>query len=183
MTVYVADIKGRGIAAFHADNGAEAERLARDRIFRDDLMVLASNGLPLWDGVTGIQVRQALPWRRRNGGHPAPRRFASAISRGKTIHGSLFSLHSPIPTDERGGEDGQGSSGLAARGLVPIKVVFKAMVCEPTRFSNKIHGTYAMKQSTASRILVGPFGLHTFGFVVLAFFLAFLWVFNFTTFF
>src|SRR6516225_8315122 len=40
--------------------------------------------------------------RRRNGGHPEPRRFASAISRGKTIHGSLFSSHSPIPTDERG---------------------------------------------------------------------------------
>ena len=45
MTVYVAEIKGRGIAAFHADNGAEAERLVRDRVFRDDLMVLASNGL------------------------------------------------------------------------------------------------------------------------------------------
>src|SRR5215470_6304824 len=61
MTVYVAEIKGRGIAAFHADNGAEAERLVRDRVFRDDLMVLASNGLPLWDGVADIQVRQALP--------------------------------------------------------------------------------------------------------------------------
>jgi hypothetical protein len=62
MTVYVAEIKGRGIAAFHADNGAEAERLVRDRVFRDDLMVLASNDLPLWDGAAGIQVRQALPW-------------------------------------------------------------------------------------------------------------------------
>ena len=61
MTVYVAEIKGRGIAAFHADNGAEAERLVRDRVFRDDLMVLASNGLPLLDCVAGIQVRQALP--------------------------------------------------------------------------------------------------------------------------
>src|SRR5438874_474014 len=61
MTIYVAEIEGRGIAAFHADNGAEAERLVRDRVFRDDLMVLASNGLPLWDGVADIQVRQALP--------------------------------------------------------------------------------------------------------------------------
>ena len=104
--------------------------------------------------------------RRRNGGHPAPRRFASAISRGKTIHGSLFSSHSPIPTDERGGEDGQGSSGLAVRGTPSPDWDIRAM-----------------KQSTASRILVGPYGLHAFGFVVLAFFLAFLWVFNFTTFF
>ena len=49
MTVYVAEIKGRGIAAFHANNGSDAERLVRDRVFRDDLMVLATGGLPLWD--------------------------------------------------------------------------------------------------------------------------------------
>jgi hypothetical protein len=61
MTVYVADIKGRGVAAFRADSGADAERLVRDRVFRDDLMALASGGLPLWDGVSDIQVRQARP--------------------------------------------------------------------------------------------------------------------------
>ena len=31
MTVYVAEIKGRGIAAFHANNGSDADRLVRDR--------------------------------------------------------------------------------------------------------------------------------------------------------
>src|SRR6266511_1143894 len=61
MTVYVAEIKGRGIAAFHADNGSDAERLVRDRVFRDDFMVLATGGLPLWDGVTDIEVRLARP--------------------------------------------------------------------------------------------------------------------------
>jgi hypothetical protein len=61
MTVYVAEIKGRGIAAFHANNGSDAERLVRDRVFRDDLMVLATGGLPLWDGVTDIEVRLARP--------------------------------------------------------------------------------------------------------------------------
>jgi len=61
MTVYVADIKGRGVAAFRADSGADAERLVHDRVFRDDLMALASGGLPLWDGVSDIQVRQARP--------------------------------------------------------------------------------------------------------------------------
>ena len=61
MTVYVADIKGRGVAAFCADSGPDAERLVRDRVFRDDLMALASGGLPLWDGVSDIQVRQAHP--------------------------------------------------------------------------------------------------------------------------
>jgi hypothetical protein len=61
MAVYVADINGRGVAAFQADSGPEAERLVRDRIFRDDLMVLATGGLPLWDGVANIQVRHARP--------------------------------------------------------------------------------------------------------------------------
>ena len=39
MMVYVAEIKGRGIAAFQADNAC----------------------LPLWDGVADIRVRQARP--------------------------------------------------------------------------------------------------------------------------
>jgi hypothetical protein len=53
--------KGRGIAAFHADNGSAAEARARDRFFRDELMVLSTDGLLLWDGVTALRVRQALP--------------------------------------------------------------------------------------------------------------------------
>jgi hypothetical protein len=61
MTVYVAEIKGRGIAAFRAENGFDAERLVRDRVFCDDLMVLTTDGLPIWDGATQIQVRQARP--------------------------------------------------------------------------------------------------------------------------
>ena len=40
-----------------------------------------------------------------------------------------------------------------------------------------------MEQTAIARILVGPYGLHAFAFVVLGFFLAFLWVFNFTNFF
>ena len=61
MTVYVADIKGRGVAAFRADSCPDAERLVHDHVFRDDLMALASGGLPLWDGLTDIKVRRARP--------------------------------------------------------------------------------------------------------------------------
>ena len=61
MTVYVAAIKGRGIAAFYAENGAAAMVRVHDRLFRDDLMVLATDGLPLWDGMADIQVRPAFP--------------------------------------------------------------------------------------------------------------------------
>jgi hypothetical protein len=60
MTIYVADIKGRGIAAFYANDDSDAETRARDCAFRDDLMVLATGGLSLWDGVADIRVRPAL---------------------------------------------------------------------------------------------------------------------------
>src|SRR5260221_10959562 len=61
VTVYVAEIKGRGVAAFHADTGSEAERVGRERVFRDDLMVLASGGLPLWALVTFIAGHPSRP--------------------------------------------------------------------------------------------------------------------------
>jgi hypothetical protein len=61
MPVYVVEIKGTSVAAFGADDGADADGVVRDRSFRDDLMALATGGLPLWDGVTEIQVRQARP--------------------------------------------------------------------------------------------------------------------------
>lgn len=61
MTVYVADIGGRAVAAFQAVSHSDAERLARDRVFRDDLMVLTTGGLPLWDGLADIEIRQARP--------------------------------------------------------------------------------------------------------------------------
>jgi hypothetical protein len=40
-----------------------------------------------------------------------------------------------------------------------------------------------MTQGAVSRILIGPYGLHAFAAMALVLFLAFLWVFNFTTFF
>jgi hypothetical protein len=40
-----------------------------------------------------------------------------------------------------------------------------------------------MEQTMVARILIGPYGLHAAGAVVLILFGAFLWLFNFTTFF
>ena len=57
------------------------------------------------------------------------------------------------------------------------------MVRVSTIVSNKSWDMCDMEQTAIARILVGPYGLHALGFVVLGFFLAFLWVFNFTTFF
>jgi hypothetical protein len=60
MPIYVAVIKGRGVVAFHADGNSGADRRMCDPLFRDDLMTLATGGLPLWDGVADLVVRQAF---------------------------------------------------------------------------------------------------------------------------
>jgi hypothetical protein len=67
--VYVAEIRGRGIAAFNVDSTSAADDLVQDPAFRDDLMVLQSDGVPLWNGLEQIFVRQAhvaedAKWRR-----------------------------------------------------------------------------------------------------------------------
>ena len=48
MTVYVAEISGRGIAAFDAASEAEAAVHLADKAFVRDLIVLRSQGRPLW---------------------------------------------------------------------------------------------------------------------------------------
>jgi hypothetical protein len=68
MGIYVLSVKGRSLAAIQAPSTAHAADRVRDLEFRDDLMSLASDGVPLWDGVTPIEVRDAraaeeLRWR------------------------------------------------------------------------------------------------------------------------
>jgi hypothetical protein len=61
MTVYVAEISGRGIAAFDAADDAAAQLQLADKPFLRDLIVLQNEGRPLWDGVSQIQMRKASP--------------------------------------------------------------------------------------------------------------------------
>ena len=61
MTVYVAEISGRGIVAFDAANEDEARARLADMAFRRNLVVLQNQGRSLWDGVSDIQLRGALP--------------------------------------------------------------------------------------------------------------------------
>ena len=61
MTVYVAEILGRGIVAFDAASDVEAQARLAERPLRRDLIVLQNEGRPLWDGVSKIQVRSATP--------------------------------------------------------------------------------------------------------------------------
>jgi hypothetical protein len=119
VTVYVAEIKGRGIAAFHADTGSEAERVVRDRVFRDDLMVLASGGLPLWDGLTDIEVRPARPDEEAKWG--ASR--AKAIRRGNIEANDVGWVAFLVAlTDRRNGDRSgrEARRSMAARRRAPI---------------------------------------------------------------
>src|SRR5882672_2233515 len=59
MTIYVAEIEGRAVVAFHAETQAEAFHLVREQWFKDDLMVLEFEGKPLWSG-SEIFLREAF---------------------------------------------------------------------------------------------------------------------------
>jgi hypothetical protein len=61
MTVYVAEIAGRSIVAFEAEDEAAAEARLADSAFRRDLYVFRSEGRALWDGVSQIRLRTAHP--------------------------------------------------------------------------------------------------------------------------
>ena len=61
MTVYVAEISGRGIVAFDATSDDEAKARLADKVVQRDLLVFQNEGRALWDGVSEIHLRSALP--------------------------------------------------------------------------------------------------------------------------
>jgi len=61
MTVYVAEINGRAIAALDAETKSAAEEWFRGDEFCSDLSSLEDeDNQPLWDGKQDIHVRQAV---------------------------------------------------------------------------------------------------------------------------
>ena len=89
MTVYVAEISGRGIVAFDAANEDEARARLADMAFRRNLVVLQNQGRSLWDGVSEIQLRGALPkeaetWQARHA------KSGDAAGSGDHEHGLVF---------------------------------------------------------------------------------------------
>ena len=61
MSIYVAEINGRGIAALNADQNSDAEKFVKNPAIEAELMVLENDGAPLWDGEASICVRAAFP--------------------------------------------------------------------------------------------------------------------------
>jgi hypothetical protein len=66
-----------------------------------------------------------------------------------------------------------------------IWVVLKIILCERAHVGRAFDtgNISAMAYAAISRVLIGPYGLHAFGIVLLVLFAVFLWVFNFTHFF
>lgn len=61
MPVYVAEISGRGVIAFDAPDNVGAEARLADQGLLRDLRVCQNEGHSLWDGVSPINLREALP--------------------------------------------------------------------------------------------------------------------------
>ena len=59
MTIYVAEISGRGIAAFNAVNDTDAQAYLANKAFLHHLIVFQNQGRPLWDGISQIRTRLA----------------------------------------------------------------------------------------------------------------------------
>lgn len=57
--VYVLTVDGRAILLFSALTLAEARQLPEEQWLRDDLSLLRSNTVPLWDGSSPLGLRPA----------------------------------------------------------------------------------------------------------------------------
>jgi hypothetical protein len=80
MTVYVAEVAGRAVAAFEVLDDEEAADFLADDELLEDLTILTSDGLPLWDGEAEIGFRaateeEAAAWEED---------FLSAVESGET---------------------------------------------------------------------------------------------------
>lgn len=61
MDYFTVEIAGRAIASFRSPDRQEAEELFNAEDFREDLTVLESEGVPLWDEKVTIVLRDATP--------------------------------------------------------------------------------------------------------------------------
>lgn len=59
MTIYVAEIQGKAIAAFSSEGDAAADSRVSGVAFRAGLSVLQNEGRALWDGSSNISARRA----------------------------------------------------------------------------------------------------------------------------
>ena len=111
--------------------GRMPERLVRDRVFRDDLMVLATGGLPLWDGMSKSGPSRAPRRKRQNGEHRAPSTIREGNIEARRNRGSPSSLRSPTRADVDG--DQIGAKPIVRCDMLPD------LHCIECRYSASVH--------------------------------------------
>ena len=60
MTIFVVEIDGRAIVAFPAEDRIQADVTVEEEWFLEDILVLESEGRPLWDSESDLHVREAF---------------------------------------------------------------------------------------------------------------------------
>jgi hypothetical protein len=61
MGLFTIEAEGRPVMVLTAEDREEAREFADSEALRADLMVLEHEGRPLWDGGSGLLVREARP--------------------------------------------------------------------------------------------------------------------------
>ena len=100
MTVYVAEISGRAIVAFDATSDDEARARLAEKAFQRDLHVFQNEGRALWDGISEIHLRGALP-------KEAETWQASRAMAGQSGHVFLIPVVDPSKFDDDDDHDDQ----------------------------------------------------------------------------
>jgi hypothetical protein len=59
MKYFTVEIGGRPIASFRSEDQEDAEHFFEAEDFRDDLKVMLTDGKPLWDGLSILNLREA----------------------------------------------------------------------------------------------------------------------------
>src|SRR4029079_8171063 len=105
MTVYVAEIDGRAIAAFHAAHEMEAEAFVESEAFHSDLLVLESEDEPLWDGEADIHCREAVEEERAEWEKSRAQAIVARETSADDKDWLVFLVPVTDPTDDDDGEE------------------------------------------------------------------------------
>lgn len=105
MTIYVAEIEGRAIAAFHAENEMAAEAFVESDAFQSDLMVLESDDEPLWDGEADIHCREAVEEERSEWDKSRARAILEGEAEADDKDWVVFLVPVTDPTDDDDGDE------------------------------------------------------------------------------
>lgn len=105
MTIYVAEIGGRAIVAFAAEDRVQAEMTVDEEWFLEDILVLKSDGKPLWDGESELHLREAFDEEADKWRHAQAEALAEGDIDGADDDHLVYLVSVNDPTDEAFNDD------------------------------------------------------------------------------